>query len=138
MLHSTCIAAGWADNLQLQEVLFVVLAVWQITFLSIIGKWPKSLYSQGHSPHTYASHVEHIGNDDTAITKIHLALPHSCFANWSFGLQEEDDGVVLSTVLNPHGQSFLLLLDGSSWQELARAQLPYGMAYMFHGQFIPG
>ena len=52
-------------------------------------------------------------------------------------MQEEDDGVALSTVAGADGRSFLLIMDGPTWQEVARAQLPYGMAFMFHGQFIP-
>ena len=52
-------------------------------------------------------------------------------------VQEEDDGVVVSTVAGIDGRSFLLVLDAANWQELARAHLPYGMAYMFHGSFIP-
>lgn len=51
--------------------------------------------------------------------------------------QAEDDGVVLSAVTGADGRTFILVLDGQSWQEVARAHLSYGMAYQFHGQFIP-
>lgn len=51
--------------------------------------------------------------------------------------QPEDAGVVLSVVLNAQSQtSFLLVLDGQSWQELARVQLPYHLPFDFHGQYF--
>lgn len=49
----------------------------------------------------------------------------------------EDEGVVLSVVLNAQTQnSFLLVLDGQSWNELARVQLPYHLTFDFHGQYF--
>jgi carlactone synthase/all-trans-10'-apo-beta-carotenal 13,14-cleaving dioxygenase len=51
--------------------------------------------------------------------------------------QAEDDGVVLSLVADAAGGSFLLVLDAGSFTELARAQLPHGVPYGFHGTFIP-
>jgi beta,beta-carotene 9',10'-dioxygenase len=49
----------------------------------------------------------------------------------------EDDGVVLSVVLNVKTEnSFLLILDGRSWQELARVELPYHLPFDFHGQYF--
>ncbi|EIE20145.1 carotenoid oxygenase [Coccomyxa subellipsoidea C-169] len=52
------------------------------------------------------------------------------------GAQDEDDGVVLSVVTGADGKSFLLVLDASSFQELARAHLPHGIPYGFHGTFV--
>ncbi len=51
-------------------------------------------------------------------------------------MQDEDDGVVLSVVTGADGKSFLLVLDASSFQELARAHLPHGIPYGFHGTFV--
>ena len=51
--------------------------------------------------------------------------------------QSEDDGVVLSLVADADGSSFLLILDARSFEELARARLPHGIPYGFHGAFIP-
>ena len=49
----------------------------------------------------------------------------------------EDEGVVLSVVLNVQTQnSFLLVLEGQSWNELARVQLPYHLTFDFHGQYF--
>jgi carotenoid cleavage dioxygenase-like enzyme len=50
----------------------------------------------------------------------------------------EDDGVVLSVVLDPdREQSFLLVLDAATFEERARAWLPHVLPFDFHGQFYP-
>jgi beta,beta-carotene 9',10'-dioxygenase len=49
--------------------------------------------------------------------------------------EREDDGVLLSVVLGPHGDSFLLVLDAHSLRELARAEVPHHIPFGFHGQF---
>ncbi|MFB6249432.1 MAG: carotenoid oxygenase family protein [Salinibacter sp.] len=49
----------------------------------------------------------------------------------------EDDGVVLSVVLDPAAeQSFLLVLDAASFTERARAPVPHAIPFGFHGQFF--
>lgn len=53
------------------------------------------------------------------------------------GGRDEDDGVVLSTVMQPDGRSALLVLDARTWQEVARAVLPYALPSGFHGCFVP-
>ena len=59
--------------------------------------------------------------------------------------EDEDDGVVLSVVLDADhpapvdesgARSFLLVLDGGSFAELARAPLPCVLPFGFHGQFF--
>jgi carotenoid cleavage dioxygenase-like enzyme len=53
--------------------------------------------------------------------------------------QEEDEGVLLSVVLDGHsGNSFLLVLDAGSLEELARAEAPHHVPFGFHGQFARG
>jgi beta,beta-carotene 9',10'-dioxygenase len=50
----------------------------------------------------------------------------------------EDDGVLLSVVLDGRaGSSFLLVLDARSLDELARAEVPHHIPFGFHGQFAP-
>jgi beta,beta-carotene 9',10'-dioxygenase len=52
------------------------------------------------------------------------------------GTTDEDDGVVLSIVLNPAtNHSFLVVLDARSFEELARAEVPHAIPFGFHGQF---
>ena len=49
----------------------------------------------------------------------------------------EDDGVVLSVVLDPEGErSFLLVIDAASFEERARAPVPHAIPFGFHGQFF--
>ncbi|MGC4897170.1 carotenoid oxygenase family protein [Micromonospora sp. DT31] len=48
----------------------------------------------------------------------------------------EDDGVVLSVVLDARrGASTLVVLDGATFTELARADVPHVIPFGFHGQF---
>jgi carotenoid cleavage dioxygenase-like enzyme len=50
--------------------------------------------------------------------------------------RNEDDGVLLSVVLDGRkGNSFLLVLDAASLDELARAEVPHHIPFGFHGQF---
>jgi carotenoid cleavage dioxygenase-like enzyme len=51
-------------------------------------------------------------------------------------VQEEDDGVVLSVVLDSNkGNSFLLVLDAKSFEEIARAEVPHHIPFGIHGQY---
>ncbi|HEY1834162.1 MAG TPA: carotenoid oxygenase family protein [Solirubrobacteraceae bacterium] len=51
----------------------------------------------------------------------------------------EDDGVLLSVVLDAGSErSFLLVLDAADLGELARAEVPHGIPFGFHGQFERG
>ena len=50
----------------------------------------------------------------------------------------EDDGVLLSVVLDVHqGRSFLLVLDAQTMEERARAFLPHSILFGYHGTFFP-
>jgi beta,beta-carotene 9',10'-dioxygenase len=50
--------------------------------------------------------------------------------------EDEDDGVLLSVVLDAGAQnSFLLVLDARDLSELARAEVPHHIPFGFHGQF---
>lgn len=67
---------------------------------------------------------------------------HGCFPGEPIfvrapGAHAEDDGVVLSVVLDSRaGVSFLLVLDASSFEELGRAQAPQHIPVAFHGEFF--
>lgn len=53
------------------------------------------------------------------------------------GATAEDEGVILSVVLHGgRGRSFLLLLDGQSFAEQARAEVPHHIPFGFHGQYF--
>jgi beta,beta-carotene 9',10'-dioxygenase len=52
------------------------------------------------------------------------------------GADREDDGVLLSVVLDAAaGRSFLLVLDAGDLSEIARAEAPHHIPFGFHGQF---
>ncbi|XP_057842733.2 carotenoid cleavage dioxygenase 8 homolog B, chloroplastic-like [Cryptomeria japonica] len=53
------------------------------------------------------------------------------------GAESEDDGVVISIVSDKDGDGFAVVLDGSTFTEVARAKLPYGLPYGLHGCWIP-
>lgn len=54
------------------------------------------------------------------------------------GAAAEDEGVVVSPCVGPDGKAFVLFMDATSWQELARAELPYSTPYRFHGVWLNG
>ena len=55
------------------------------------------------------------------------------------GGEDEDDGVLLSVVLDADAErSFLLVLDAADLRELARAEVPHHIPFGFHGQFARG
>lgn len=52
------------------------------------------------------------------------------------GAKEEDDGILLSVVLDAHKkQSFLLVLNAKTMKELARASVEHHIPFTMHGQF---
>ncbi|HTA04897.1 MAG TPA: carotenoid oxygenase family protein [Solirubrobacteraceae bacterium] len=52
------------------------------------------------------------------------------------GAEREDDGALLSVVLDAVAEtSFLLVLDAADLSELARARVPHHIPFSFHGQF---
>jgi beta,beta-carotene 9',10'-dioxygenase len=51
--------------------------------------------------------------------------------------QTEDDGVLISVVLDIHSNtSFLLLLNAASMEQIAKATLPHSILFGYHGTFI--
>lgn len=53
------------------------------------------------------------------------------------GSVEEDDGVILSLVLDTRkATSFLLALDAATFRDLARAEAPHHIPFGLHGQFL--
>jgi beta,beta-carotene 9',10'-dioxygenase len=53
------------------------------------------------------------------------------------GRQAEDDGALLSVVLDSNqGTSFLLVLDAQSMQEIARAAVPQPILFGYHGEYF--
>lgn len=46
-------------------------------------------------------------------------------------------GVVISMISEKNGEGYALLLDGSTFEEIARAKFPYGLPYGLHGCWVP-
>ncbi|XVE97578.1 hypothetical protein REPUB_Repub03eG0031500 [Reevesia pubescens] len=65
------------------------------------------------------------------------AVPSEPFFVARPGASEEDDGVVISLISEKDGSGYALLLDGSTFEEIARAKLPYGLPYGLHGCWVP-
>jgi len=46
-------------------------------------------------------------------------------------------GVVISIVSTMDGDGYALLLDATTFKEIARVRFPYGLPFGFHGCWIP-
>jgi carotenoid cleavage dioxygenase-like enzyme len=53
------------------------------------------------------------------------------------GAGSSAEGVVVAVVNQADGRSALLLLDGGTHAEVARAVLPHGVTNGFHGAWLP-
>jgi len=63
-----------------------------------------------------------------------ITILQQLHSNLSFS---EMVGVVISIVSEKNGEGYALLLDGSSFEEIARAKFPYGLPYGLHGCWVP-
>ncbi|XP_030543148.1 carotenoid cleavage dioxygenase 8 homolog B, chloroplastic [Rhodamnia argentea] len=97
----------------------------------------------------YACGAQRPCNFPNTLTKIDLvekkaknwheegAVPSEPFFVPRPGATEEDDGVVVSMISEKNGDGYALLLDGSTFEEIARAKFPYGLPYGLHGCWVP-
>ncbi|GLJ11647.1 hypothetical protein SUGI_0173570 [Cryptomeria japonica] len=76
--------------------------------------------------YVYSCRAQHPCNFLNALTKIDLKEKKA-----------KDDGVVLSLVSDSNGDGFILVLDGTTFTEIAQTKLPYGLPYGLHGCWIP-
>ncbi|KAH7574265.1 hypothetical protein ACOSP7_008338 [Xanthoceras sorbifolium] len=99
--------------------------------------------------YAYACGAQRPCNFPNTLTKIDLvkkkaknwydegAVPSEPFFVARPGATEEDDGVVISLISEKNGDGYALLLDGSTFEEIARAKFPYGLPYGLHGCWVP-
>ncbi|KAL7122042.1 hypothetical protein ACP275_01G021000 [Erythranthe tilingii] len=99
--------------------------------------------------YTYACGAQRPCNFPNTLTKIDLmnktaknwvdegSIPSEPFFVARPGATEEDDGVVISMISDKNGEGYALLLDGATFQEIARAKFPYGLPYGLHGCWVP-
>ncbi|XP_073095915.1 carotenoid-cleaving dioxygenase, mitochondrial isoform X1 [Manis javanica] len=88
--------------------------------------WSKFIAVSGATAHP------HYDPDGTTFNMGNSYGPHVPGAN------EEDGGIILSTVITPNQNesNFLLVLDAKNFEELGRAEVPVKMPYGFHGTFV--
>lgn len=131
-----------ADSAEFEQVGDVGIEMPSINYRSRNTRPYRYAYGLGHSPRSLRAmnrlvklNVE-AGTHDTWYEK-------GCFPSEAIfvprpGATAEDDGAVLSAVLDGKtGRSFMLVLDGRSFLELGRAQVPHHIPSDFHGQFFP-
>ncbi|XP_009626361.1 carotenoid cleavage dioxygenase 8 homolog B, chloroplastic [Nicotiana tomentosiformis] len=99
--------------------------------------------------YAYACGAKRPCNFPNTLTKIDLfekkaknwydegAVPSEPFFVPRPGATEEDDGVVISMISDKNGEGYALILDGSTFEEIARAKFPYGLPYGLHGCWVP-
>ncbi|XP_059318639.1 carotenoid cleavage dioxygenase 8 homolog B, chloroplastic [Lycium ferocissimum] len=99
--------------------------------------------------YAYACGAKRPCNFPNTLTKIDLfdkkaknwydegAVPSEPFFVARPGATEEDDGVVISMISDKNGEGYALILDGSTFEEIARAKFPYGLPYGLHGCWVP-
>ncbi|KAF8393416.1 hypothetical protein HHK36_021660 [Tetracentron sinense] len=99
--------------------------------------------------YVYACGAQRPCNFPNTLTKIDLvektaknwhdegAVPSEPFFVARPGATDEDDGVVISMISDKNGEGYALLLDGSTFEEIARAKFPYGLPYGLHGCWVP-
>ncbi|KAK4730163.1 hypothetical protein R3W88_023151 [Solanum pinnatisectum] len=99
--------------------------------------------------YAYACGAKRPCNFPNTLTKIDLfdkkaknwydegAVPSEPFFVARPSATEEDDGVVISMISDKNGEGYALILDGSTFEEIARAKFPYGLPYGLHGCWVP-
>ncbi|KAG6389472.1 hypothetical protein SASPL_150940 [Salvia splendens] len=98
--------------------------------------------------YAYACGAQRPCNFPNTLTKIDLfekkaknwseegSVPSEPFFVARLGATEEDDGVVISMISEKNGDGFALVLDGTTFEEIARAKFPYGLPYGLHGAWF--
>lgn len=92
----------------------------------------------------WSPHPNKIGKIDT-VTKTHVEWSEvDCYPSEpvfvaSPGAVDEDDGVILSSVIspNPKVSPFMLILNAKTFEEIARASIDVNIHMDLHGHFIP-
>ncbi|KAJ0605462.1 putative oxidoreductase [Helianthus annuus] len=99
--------------------------------------------------YAYACGAQRPCNFPNTLTKIDLvegtaknwydegAVPSEPYFVARPGATEEDDGVVISMISDKNGEGYALILDGTTFEEIARAKFPYGLPYGLHGCWVP-
>jgi beta,beta-carotene 9',10'-dioxygenase len=97
-------------------------------------------YVYGAGPHRPGAFLDQIvkvdvERGDTAVWREPGAFPGEPVFVPAPAATREDEGVLLSVVLDEAAGSFLLVLDAGNLDELARARVPHHIPFGFHGFF---
>jgi beta,beta-carotene 9',10'-dioxygenase len=111
---------------------------------------PRINYKQNTKEYSYVYGISTYGANNFANQLVKVDASQRTSKNWSEqdcypgepvfvatpGGTKEDDGIILSVVLDSQNQrSFLLILDAVTFQEIARAEVPHHIPFGFHGQY---
>ncbi len=113
----------------------------RINYRAHNGKPYRYVYGLGHSPRSLKA-MNRLLKIDIESGTHKVWHQRGCFPGEAVFVPRpsavaEDDGVVLSGVLDAAtGRSFLLVLDGASFEEVARAEVGHHLPNDFHGQFF--
>jgi beta,beta-carotene 9',10'-dioxygenase len=100
------------------------------------------IYAVSVNPQTEASFYNQIAKVDIQGKKDHAWYQPCCYPGEPIfigrpGREKEDDGIILSVVLDVEKEtSFLLVLDAESFNELARAEIPHPILMGYHGAYF--
>ncbi|ERN12955.1 carotenoid cleavage dioxygenase 8 homolog B, chloroplastic [Amborella trichopoda] len=104
------------------------------------GKKYRYLYSCGaQRPCNFPNTLTKIDLEKKTATNWHDdgAVPSEPFFVQRPGAIAEDDGVLISLISEKDGGGYALVLDATTFSEVARTRLPYGLPYGLHGCWIP-
>jgi beta,beta-carotene 9',10'-dioxygenase len=113
----------------------------RIAYGSRNGRPYRYVYAAGLRPGAPAPAFNQLVKIDTHQGSSRRWHEHGCYPGEPVfvpapGSQVEDEGVVLSVVLDAAAKrSFLLVLDAAGFHELARAEAPHHIPFGFHGDF---
>jgi beta,beta-carotene 9',10'-dioxygenase len=105
------------------------------------GRPYRAVYGTSAGDRAGRDFFDRLGKLDTATGRTWTWREDGCYPGEpvfvpSPGAQDEEDGVLLSVVLDARsGRSFLLVLDAPTVTELARAEVPHAIPFGFHGRF---
>ncbi|RAL52918.1 hypothetical protein DM860_007686 [Cuscuta australis] len=107
---------------------------------SFLGKKYRFAYACGaHRPCNFPNTLTKIDLVEKRAKNWHDegSVPSEPFFVARPGATEEDDGVVISMISDKNGEGYAIVLDGSSFEEIARAKFPYALPYGLHGCWVP-
>lgn len=123
------------------KVLYYGLELPQINYNFANGRSYRFVYGVG--PHSRGDFLNQLVKVDVLAKEARFWYEENCYPSEPVfvaapGAENEDDGVVMSSVVGVRSKkSFLLVLDAKTFQELARAVVDCRVAHSLHGVFRP-